>query len=74
LADLLLDRQTERLHTPWINPPGEHGLRERLWEPEPLRWLGIRARARWMQWVDHAEHAESAVAPTMNRVLDSVSP
>ena len=74
LADLLLARDTERLRTPWINPPRERGLRSRLWEPEPLRWLGIHARARWMQWTDAAERRDSFLAPGMNWVLGKVFP
>ena len=74
LADLLLGRDTERLRTPWINPPRERGLRSRLWEPEPLRWLGINARARWMQWTDAAERRGSGWAPGMNWVLEKVFP
>ena len=36
LADLVLDRQTPRTDLPWV------GHRSRNWEPEPLRWLGVR--------------------------------
>ncbi|WP_290685117.1 MULTISPECIES: NAD(P)/FAD-dependent oxidoreductase [unclassified Haematobacter] len=35
LADLLLDRRTERTGLPWV----DHDTRR--WEPEPLRWLGV---------------------------------
>ncbi|GAA5176508.1 FAD-dependent oxidoreductase [Pseudonocardia eucalypti] len=37
LADLVLRRDTELVHLPWTN------RRVRRWEPEPLRWLGVRA-------------------------------
>ena len=36
LADLALGRQTELVGLPWINRT------PRKWEPEPLRWLGVR--------------------------------
>ncbi len=36
LADLILKRSTELTDLPWV----EH--RSRIWEPEPLRWLGVR--------------------------------
>lgn len=36
LCDLSLNRQTELTALPWVNRP------LRLWEPEPLRWLGVR--------------------------------
>lgn len=37
LADLLLDRNSDLVHLPWV----DH--RSRRWEPEPLRWLGVNA-------------------------------
>lgn len=37
LTDLILERDTELTHLPWV------GHRWRRWEPEPLRWLGIQA-------------------------------
>lgn len=36
LADLTLGRATALTRLPWVNRP------LRLWEPEPLRWLGVR--------------------------------
>jgi glycine/D-amino acid oxidase-like deaminating enzyme len=35
IADLVLGRDTEITHLPWV----DH--RSRKWEPEPLRWLGL---------------------------------
>lgn len=72
LADLVLGRATERTATPWVNPPRERDLRRGLWEPEPLRWLGIRARLAWMHATDRAERRDSMLAPGMNRVLETV--
>jgi glycine/D-amino acid oxidase-like deaminating enzyme len=37
LADLVVGRQTPRTELPWV------GHRSPDWEPEPLRWLGVRA-------------------------------
>ena len=37
LADLVLKRDTDRVHLPWVQRP------IRKWEPEPFRWLGVRA-------------------------------
>ncbi len=37
LADLVLDRASDLVAMPWIN------RRTPRWEPEPLRWLGVRA-------------------------------
>ena len=36
LTDLILDRATALTALPWV------GHRSRRWEPEPLRWLGVR--------------------------------
>ena len=36
LADLVLGRDTELVRLPWV------GHRPGTWEPEPLRWLGVR--------------------------------
>lgn len=74
LADLVLSRQTERVDTPWVNAPGERHLRQGLWEPEPLRWLGVRSRLQWMGWTDRLERADSPWASPFNQVLESVFP
>ena len=37
LADLVLNQKTPRTELPWV------GHRSRQWEPEPLRWLGVRS-------------------------------
>lgn len=51
LADLVLDRQTERTSLPWVN----RGPRK--WEVEPFRWLGVHG----MYWLYHkADRNEAA--------------
>lgn len=74
LADLVLGRDTDRSHALWINPEKERALNARLWEPEPIRWLGIQARARWMGWTDSAEAKRSKTASAMNWVLENLFP
>jgi len=37
LADLVVGRVTDLVRLPWVNRD------VRRWEPEPLRWLGVRA-------------------------------
>lgn len=37
MAELIAERDTERTSLPWV------GVSSRRWEPEPLRWLGVRA-------------------------------
>ncbi|MGY2167019.1 NAD(P)/FAD-dependent oxidoreductase [Pseudomonas gingeri] len=45
LADLILQRDTQRVHQPWVIPQG--GLAAlKAWEPEPCRWLGYNAIIR----------------------------
>jgi glycine/D-amino acid oxidase-like deaminating enzyme len=49
LADLILERDTDRTTLPWVNhmSPG--------WEPEPLRWAGINAGLWMAKSADRAE-------------------
>lgn len=49
LADLALGRETALTALPWVN------RRVRPWEPEPLRWLGVRAMYRLFSAADSAE-------------------
>jgi glycine/D-amino acid oxidase-like deaminating enzyme len=49
LADLILDRDTDRTHLPWV------GHKWRRWEPEPFRWLGVRGMTALMASADRAE-------------------
>ena len=39
LSDLLVGRRSELAALPWVLPPGGRPPR---WEPEPLRWAGVR--------------------------------
>jgi glycine/D-amino acid oxidase-like deaminating enzyme len=49
LADLVLGRDTDEVHLPWV------GHRWRRWEPEPLRWAGVRAMTALMASADSVE-------------------
>ncbi|MGO4908995.1 NAD(P)/FAD-dependent oxidoreductase [Pseudorhodobacter sp. W20_MBD10_FR17] len=49
LADLALDRTTALTRLPWVNRP------LRKWEPEPLRWLGLRGMYKLLNAADRAE-------------------
>lgn len=51
LADLVLDKQTERTELPWVN------RRPRKWEHEPLRWLGVHAMYGLYRLADAQEAA-----------------
>jgi glycine/D-amino acid oxidase-like deaminating enzyme len=68
LADLIAGRQSDLVDLPWV---GHHS---RVWEPEPLRWLGINAGLRTMTLADAEESRTGrssliarAVAPLVGR-------
>ncbi len=70
LADLIMNRDTERVHTPWVNPP--HA--EKGWEPEPLRWFGVKSARVLMHMADRAEYRGSRLAPVICKTLDKLLP
>ena len=49
LADLALDRDTALTRLPWVN------RQMRLWEAEPLRWMGVRAMYALYDMADRIE-------------------
>jgi glycine/D-amino acid oxidase-like deaminating enzyme len=66
LADLVLRRDTDLVHLPWVNH------RSRRWEPEPLRWLEVSAALAVMTGADAEEQRTgrpSRRAALLNRVL-----
>jgi len=69
LADLVTRRDTDRVHTPWVNPP-QAG---RKWEPEPLRWLGIKSARVLMHMADRAEYRNSKFTPLITGALDRLT-
>jgi glycine/D-amino acid oxidase-like deaminating enzyme len=56
LADLILGRQSDLVHLPWV------GHRSRPWEPEPLRWLGVNLGRVAAARADGADAGSSALA------------
>jgi glycine/D-amino acid oxidase-like deaminating enzyme len=66
LADLVLGRDTERTTLPWV------GHRSPRWEPEPLRWLGIRGMGALLATADATESRSgrpSRLAAVAGRLL-----
>ena len=51
MADLVLGRDSELVRLPWVN------RRVRKWEPEPLRWLGVRGMYALYGMADRREEA-----------------
>ncbi len=49
MAELIAERDTERTSLPWV------GVSSRRWEPEPLRWLGVRASRALLGIADKRE-------------------
>jgi glycine/D-amino acid oxidase-like deaminating enzyme len=70
MADLVMGNETERTRTPWVNPADGH----RKWEPEPVRWLGIKSRSKLMHLADWAEYRGSRFAPVISKTLDTLFP
>ncbi|HEY3764615.1 MAG TPA: FAD-dependent oxidoreductase [Gaiellales bacterium] len=67
LADLVLGRDTDLVHLPWV------GHRSRRWEPEPLRFVASRAIVRVLGSADRAEDATGRRA-RRTRLLAPVLP
>jgi glycine/D-amino acid oxidase-like deaminating enzyme len=66
MAELVAGHDTERTSLPWV------GVESRPWEPEPLRWIGVRASRRVLREADKREYAtnrEAKVATTLARIL-----
>lgn len=67
LADLVLDRDTPLRDLPWV------GHRSRGWEPEPLRWLGVRGLYVAYKLADLHEARGLATTSPIARVADRIT-
>ena len=68
LADLVAGRRTERTELPWV------GHRSRNWEPEPLRWLGVRGLYLAYRLADrHEERSGSPSTSPIARAADLIT-
>ena len=67
LADLILDRDTSLTALPWVGrvSPG--------WEPEPLRWLGVRGLYTTYRLADRLESRIGAGPSSLARLADRVT-
>lgn len=54
LADLVLERDTELVRLPWV------GHRAKRWEPEPLRWVAVKAIYSAYRMADRIEASGSS--------------
>ena len=62
MADLITGQNTERAGFPWV----DH--RSRNWEPEPLRWLGVRGSRSVLGLADEREYRTDKEARTAYRI------
>lgn len=67
LADLVLGRETPLTELPWV------GHRSRNWEPEPLRWLGVRGLYVAYKLADRHEAGGRARTSPIARVADVIT-
>ena len=67
LADLALGRDSELVSLPWVD------RRVRRWEPEPLRWLGVRAMYGLYRAADRREYAGLARPSRLARLGDRLT-
>ncbi|GJF31258.1 FAD-dependent oxidoreductase [Kitasatospora sp. NE20-6] len=67
LCDLVLGRDTELTRLPWV------GRRVRGWEPEPLRWLGIRGLYAAYRAADRREDGGLGRTSRIARAADLLS-
>ena len=68
LADLILERPSGLVGLPWVNH------RSPLWEPEPLRWLGINATRSLTAAADAMERRRGVSAPApLSWAIDKIT-
>jgi glycine/D-amino acid oxidase-like deaminating enzyme len=68
LADLVLEQRTPRTELPWV------GHRSRQWEPEPMRWLGVRGLYLAYRFADRQEEwSGRATTSPVARVADWIT-
>jgi len=67
LRDLVLGRDTDLTRLPWV------GRHVRRWEPEPLRWLGVRALYVAYRAADRQENAGRGSSSPIARIADRIS-
>jgi glycine/D-amino acid oxidase-like deaminating enzyme len=67
LADLVLKRGTELTALPWVNH------RSRAWEPEPLRWLGVRGLYTAYKLADRHEARGRATTSPIAALADRIT-
>ena len=67
LADLVLERDTPLVSMPWVNHFSA------TWEPEPLRFLGVRGMYLAYQLADKQESRGRATTSPIAVVADAIA-
>ncbi|GAA1691791.1 NAD(P)/FAD-dependent oxidoreductase [Fodinicola feengrottensis] len=67
LRDLVLRRDSELTRLPWV------GRRVRRWEPEPLRFLGVRSLYALYRFADRQEYRGRPTTSPIARIADRVA-
>ncbi len=67
LTDLVLKRDTELVHLPWVN------RQVRPWEPEPMRWLGVHAMYQLYKVADRREAEGLGRTSRLARLADTLT-
>ena len=67
LADLVTGSDTSRIRLPWV------GHLSRPWEPEPLRWIGVRAMYTLYRAADRAESKGNPRTSPLAKLADKLS-
>jgi glycine/D-amino acid oxidase-like deaminating enzyme len=67
LADLVLGHDTPNTALPWV------GHRSRIWEPEPLRWLGVRGLYIAYKLADRHESGGRTSTSPIARLADVIT-
>jgi glycine/D-amino acid oxidase-like deaminating enzyme len=67
LADLVRNEKTPRTELPWV------GHRSKSWEPEPLRWLGVRSLYVAYKLADRHESRGRATTSPIAGVADLIT-
>ena len=67
MADLVVGEKTPRTELPWVNH------RSPNWEPEPLRWLGVRGMYTAYKLADWHEAGGRATTSPIAVVADRIA-
>ncbi|HEX5540974.1 MAG TPA: FAD-dependent oxidoreductase, partial [Micromonospora sp.] len=67
LTDLILRRDTDLCRLPWVD------RRVRTWEPEPLRWLGVKGMYVLYRAADRRENRGLSSTSRIARMANLIS-